>query len=304
MTKHAIVTGGMGFIGHAVCKELIEQDCRVTPIDDLRFTNKRLLRKRHEHIYYRLWHKGRADDLGLLYRNIRSKDTTIFHLASHPNQAAVAADPYGACDNIVGVTSRIAHFCAENSIRMVYISSSMVYGNWLNTKAVEDQPLSPVNLYGMYKKQAEEIVRQVLPGQHTIIRPSAVYGPLDNDNRVIMRWINAAIAGKPLRVDDPDAILDFTYVDDLAFGIVKAADKQMTDTFNITGGYGYTLYEAAQMIVSMTNSSSEILLGTGLGKDHPRRGVLDINKAKNLLGYSPKINLSHGLNVVLAWAGS
>ena len=304
MTKHAIVTGGMGFIGHALCKELIEQGCRVTPIDDLRFTDKRLLRKRHEHIYYRLWHKGRADDLGLLYRNIRSKDTTVFHLASHPNQAAVAADPYGACDNIVGITSRIAHFCAENSLRMVYISSSMVYGNWLNTKAVEDQPLSPVNLYGMYKKQAEEIVRQVLPGQHTIIRPSAVYGPLDNDNRVIMRWINAAIAGKPLRVDDPDAILDFTYVDDLAFGIVKAADKQMTDTFNITGGYGYTLHEAAQMIVSLTNSSSEIVLGTGLGKDHPRRGVLDINKAKNLLGYTPSITLHHGMNVVLAWAGS
>ena len=304
MTKHAIVTGGMGFIGHALCKELIEQGCRVTPIDDLRFTDKRLLRKRHEHIYYRLWHKGRADDLGLLYRNIRNKDTTVFHLASHPNQAAVAADPYGACDNIVGITSRIAHFCAENSLRMVYISSSMVYGNWLNTKAVEDQPLDPVNLYGMYKKQAEEIVRQVLPGQHTIIRPSAVYGPLDNDNRVIMRWINAAIAGKPLRVDDPDAILDFTYVDDLVFGIVKAADKQMTDTFNITGGYGYTLHEAAQMIVLLTNSSSEIVLGTGLGKDQPRRGVLDINKAKNLLGYTPGITLNHGINVVLAWAGS
>jgi nucleoside-diphosphate-sugar epimerase len=187
---------------------------------------------------------------------------------------------------------------------MVYISSSMVYGNWLNTKAVEDQPLDPVNLYGMYKKQAEEIVRQVLPGQHTIIRPSAVYGPLDNDNRVIMRWINAAIAGKPLRVDDPDAILDFTYVDDLVFGIVKAAGKQMTDTFNITGGYGYTLHEAAQMIVLLTNSSSEIVLGTGLGKDQPRRGVLDINKAKNLLGYTPGITLNHGINVVLAWAGS
>ena len=304
MTKHAIVTGGMGFVGHALCKELVDQGWRVTPIDDLRFTNKSLLRQRHEHIYYRIWHKGRADDLGLLYRNIRSKDTTVFHLASHPNQAAVAADPYGACDNIVGVTSRVAHFCAENNLRMVYVSSSMVYGNWLNIKAVEDQPLSPVNLYGMYKKQAEEIVRHVLPGQHTIVRPSAVYGPLDNDNRVIMRWINAAISGKPLMVDDPDAVLDFTYVDDLAFGLVKAADKKTTDTFNITGGYGYTLHEVAHTIVKLTNSSSEIVLGTGLGKDQPRRGVLDINKAKNLLGYSPGITLSHGLNVVSAWTRS
>ena len=304
MTKHAIITGGMGFIGHAVCKELIDQDWRVTPIDDLRFVDKKLLRERHNHIYYRMWNKGRADDLGLLYRNIRNKDTIIIHLASHPNQAAVAADPYGACDNIVGVTSRIAHFCAENSLRMIYISSSMVYGNWLNIKAVEDQPLNPVNLYGIYKKQAEEIVRQVLPGQHTIIRPSAVYGPLDNNNRVIMRWINAAIDNKPLTVNDPDAVLDFTYVDDLAFGIMKAADKRITDTFNVTGSYGYTLHEVADMIVKLTNSSSEIILGTGLGKDQPRRGVLDINKARNLLGYSPKINLNHGLNVVLAWAGS
>lgn len=304
MTKHAIVTGGMGFIGHAVCKELVDQDWRVTPIDDLRFVDKKLLRERHNHIYYRMWHKGCADDLGLLYRNIRNKDTVVIHLASHPNQAAVAADPYGACDNIVGVTSRVAHFCAENNLRMVYISSSMVYGNWLNVKAVEDQPLNPINLYGMYKKQAEEIVRQVLPGHHTIIRPSAVYGPLDNNNRVIMRWINAAIDNKPLTVNDPDAILDFTYVDDLAFGIMKSADKRITDTFNITGSYGYTLYEVAHTIVSMTNSDSEIVLGTELGKDQPRRGVLDINKAKNLLGYSPRINLNHGLSVVLAWAGS
>jgi nucleoside-diphosphate-sugar epimerase len=119
-----------------------------------------------------------------------------------------------------------------------------------------------------------------------------------------MRWINAAIDNKPLMVDDPDGVLDFTYVDDLAFGIAKAADKRVTDTFNITGGYGYTLHEVAHMIIDLTNSSSEIVLGAGLGKDQPRRGVLDINKAKNLLGYSPRINLNHGLNVVLAWAGS
>jgi nucleoside-diphosphate-sugar epimerase len=304
MTKHAIVTGGMGFIGHAVCKELIDSDWRVTPIDDLRFVDKKLLRERHNHIYHRMWNKGRADDLGLLYRNIRNKDTVVIHLASHPNQAAVTADPYGACDNIVGVTSRIAHFCAENKLRMVYISSSMVYGNWINTKAVEDQPLNPLNLYGMYKKQAEEIVRYVLPGQHTIIRPSAVYGPLDNNNRVIMRWINAAIDNKPLMVDDPDSVLDLTYVDDLAFGIVKAADRGITDTFNITAGFGYTLLEVAKTIVEMTNSDSEIVLGTGLDRDQPRRGVLDINKAKNRLGYMPTINLNHGLSVILAWAGS
>jgi UDP-glucose 4-epimerase len=304
MAKHAIITGSMGFVGHCLVRELLEQKWMVTPIDDLRFTSKELLRKRHHHCYRVLWHKDRADNTDMLRRNIHNQDTVVIHLASHPNQAAVAADPYGACDNIVGVTSRIAHFCAENQLRMVYASSSMVYGNWLSNKAVEDQPLNPVNLYGIYKKQAEEIVRQVLPGQHTIIRPSAVYGPLDNDNRVIMRWISAAIEGRPLRVDDPDAVLDFTYVEDLAQGIVQAADRALTTTFNLTGGYGYTLQETASAIVRMTGSSSEILLGKGLDKDQPRRGVLDISKAKKLLGYNPSVNLEHGLNVTLAWAGS
>ena len=305
MTKHAIITGGMGFIGSAVCKSLVDNDWLITPIDDLRFIDdKHMLRERHKRMYYKVWHKGRADDLGLLYRNIHNKDTVVIHLASHPNQAAVAADPYGACDNIVGVTSRVAHFCAENDLRMIYVSSSMVYGNWLNRKAVEDQPLNPVNLYGMYKKQAEEIVRQVLPGQHTIIRPSAVYGPMDNNSRVVMRWVNAALANKPLTVNDPDEVLDFTFVDDLAFGIMKAADKRLTDTFNITGSYGYTLNEVAHMIVDMTNSDSEILLGSGLGKDQPRRGVLDINKARNLLGYNPGVTLNHGIGLLLQWVRS
>jgi nucleoside-diphosphate-sugar epimerase len=293
----------MGFIGNAVCKELIDNDWRVTPIDNLRFVDRKLLRERHKNIYHKIWHKGQADDLGMLYRNIYNKDTVVIHLASHPNQAAVAADPYGACDNIVGVTSRIAHFCAENKLRMIYISSSMVYGNWVNTKAVEDQLLNPVNLYGMYKKQAEDIVRHVLPGQHTIIRPSAVYGRLDNNNRVIMRWVNAALANKPLMVNDPDTVLDLTYVDDLAYGIFKAADRGITDTFNITAGFGYTLLEVAETIVNMTNSDSEIVIGTGLDRDQPRRGVLDINKAKNRLGYNPTINLNQGLSIVTAWAG-
>ena len=294
----------MGFIGHVLCRGLIDNQWRVTPVDDLRFSDKQLLRQRHEHFYHKVWHKGLADDLGLLYRNIHNKDTTIIHLASHANQAAVANDPNGACDNIVGATSRIAHFCAENNLRMIYISSSMVYGNWLNVKAVEDQPLTPINLYGMYKKQAEDIVRHVLPGQHTIIRPSAVYGPRDNDNRVIMRWFNAAYSNKPIMVDDPDAVLDFTYVDDIAEGIITAANKRMTDTFNITGGYGYTLHEAADMIIKITGSSSEIVMGAGLNKDQPRRGVLDINKARNLLGYAPKTNLYRGIALTSSWAGS
>ena len=304
MNKHAIITGGLGFIGHALWRELLEHNWYVTPIDDLRFTNKALVRERHKQCFHKIWHKGKADDLGLIYRNIRSKDTVLFHLASHPNQAAVVRDPYGACDNIVGVTSRLAHFCAENKIRMIYISSSMVYGNWTEKKAVEGQPTNPINMYGLYKKQAEDIVRKVLPGQHTIIRPSAVYGPLDNDSRLMMKWIKAAIDNKPITVDDPDAIIDLTFVEDLANGIMRSADKEVTDTFNLTGGYGYTLSEIADAIIKTTGSSSEIVIGSGLNRDIPRRGVLDINKAKNLLGYNPAVNFRHGLNVTLAWAAA
>lgn len=294
--RHAVITGGMGFIGHHLWMQLIRMGWRVDVIDNLRFVKTRQkMRERHRSLMLEPWHHASADNFELMEKIVDTADTVLFHLASHPNQKAVAEDPLNACDNIVGLTSRLADYCKVERLRMVYVSSSMVYGNWVAPKAVEDQPLSPTNLYGLYKKQAEEIVRMTIPHNHVIIRPSAVYGAHDSEDRVITRWMRAAAKGEPIKVDDPDALLDFTYVKDLAKGIAMAGARRNTGTYNMTGGDPQTLMEAATAINDMFNNRSEIVAGKGLPSDQPRRGALDNDRARMELNWHPNISFLEGI---------
>lgn len=294
--RHAVITGGMGFIGHHLWLELIRMGWRVDVIDNLQFvTTREKQRARHRTLMLETWHHSNADDFELLERIVDTADTVLFHLASHPNQKAVAGDPLNACDNIVGLTSRLADYCKVERLRMVYVSSSMVYGEWTSTKAVEDQPLDPVNLYGLYKKQAEEVVRAIIPHNHMIIRPSAVYGAHDSEDRVITRWIRAAAKGETITVDDPNALLDFTYVKDLVKGITMAGARRNTGTYNMTSGDPHTLLEAATAINKLFDDRSEIVAGKGLPSDQPRRGALDNTRARMELNWQPKISFLEGI---------
>jgi nucleoside-diphosphate-sugar epimerase len=293
--KHAVITGGMGFIGHHLWKHLAHHQWRVDVLDSLQFVSNNLRVARHKHTMLSLWHRAAADNFDLLSKLVDPEHTVIFHLASHPNQRAVAADPENAEDNIVGLTSRLADYCKIQKLRMVYISSSMVYGNWVNSKAVETQLLSPTNLYGQYKMRAEEIVRSTLPNKHMIIRPSAVYGARDSADRVVSRWIASAVRGEPINVDDPDSLLDFTYVRDLIEGIALAGQATVTGTVNITGGDPRTLLEAANIINNAFGNRSEIIIGKGLPSDQPRRGALDISLACHDLGWKPQVDFVQGI---------
>jgi nucleoside-diphosphate-sugar epimerase len=244
-------------------------------------------------------HYSTADNFSLLDQLVSTADTTVFHLASHSNQKAVAADPHSAADNITGLTDRLASYCKTKQLRLIYISSSMVYGDWINNKAVEAQPLAPTNPYGQYKMQAEQVVRSVLPNNHIIIRPSAVYGARDSDDRVISRWVNAARSGDPIQIDDPNVLLDFTYVKDLVKGIEQAGRAKTTGTFNMTSGDPQTLLEAATIINTKFGNRSEIIMGKGLPKDQPRRGALDNSFARAELGWQPTVGFAQGVDTSL-----
>lgn len=293
--KHAIITGGLGFIGHHLWKRLINDEWRVDVIDDLRFVPDELLKVRHRYCNFNLWHLGDSSNTDLLFDLSRNYDTVVFHLASHPNQATVADHPYSAAQNIVANTARVAQFCKERRLKLVYVSSSMVYGNFQTDYVSEDHPLLPINMYGLYKKQAEEIVREILPRQHVIIRPSAVYGPRDDGKRVISKWLNLSLTNHNLSVNNPGAMLDFTYVSDVVSGLCLAANYDRPDTFNITAGYARSLGEAAQMIVSATESNSRIVYSYGTNKSQPKRGALNIEHAQRNLGYEPQIMLEEGV---------
>jgi len=191
----------------------------------------------------------------------------------------------------------------KNLQRYVFISSSMVYGDFQSEKPDEEVPKFPKDPYGATKLGAEFLIQAF---QHqfnisfSIVRPSAVYGPLDSNMRVTGIFMRNAHLGKPLKINDVNERLDFTYVDDVVQGIFLAAThpKAENQVFNITRGEGRTILEFAQEIIKhYPNVKIEI----GDQSEHmeglvrPMRGALGIDKAKKLLGYRPKYSIAKGV---------
>jgi len=287
---HVLVTGGFGFIGHHVVKSLKDKGHRVTIVDDCRFI------KYGSPLYL---DRGRRMDYG--YDDWLNLDCTqvlveevdvIVHLACHPNQASFAKDLSFAWRNTINSTLFL--LTTYPNAKFVYISSSMVYGNWVGTVREED-PLLPLNDYGKAKLACEKLVQDIAKSW-VIIRPTAVYGFGDNPSRVINKWITAAQKNETIYVDDPLAKLDFTYVSDLTQAIVNASITPVDHvTANISYGVAVSLYDAAKIIVTATQSSSKIIYGSDLPYDMPRRGAMDIRTAVQYIGYTPKIDFESGI---------
>jgi nucleoside-diphosphate-sugar epimerase len=137
--------------------------------------------------------------------------------------------------------------------------------------------------------------------EFVIIRPSAVYGPLDVEDRVVAKFMLTAMRGGTLKVNGANETLDFTYVDDAADGIVAAATMPgaKNHTFNITKSHSVSLLQAAEMIVSIVGSGE--IECRDRDADFPSRGALNINQARAMLGYDPKVDVHEGFQNYYSW---
>jgi nucleoside-diphosphate-sugar epimerase len=297
------VLGGSGFIGHVVVNKLLELGEEVVVIDCLSPYSE-VYKKRRPPRHLRKNFKLRNYYVSYAIKNnpLRPSDVVI-HLANTPNQAGFSNSPDGHYQSVfvdnMSTNQHVIEWCAVASARLVYVSSSMVYGNWTGSVSESVAP-NPVNAYGRMKLCTENIITDSLH-KYTIIRPTAVYGPNDSLGRVISLWVHDAKVGDPIYVDSPDAQLDFTHVDDTANGIVAAAlaNYYTQGVFNISAGRAWTLLDAAQLIVKTIGSKSEIICGKGLPPDMPRRGALDITKADSMLNYRPRIKFEDGIRTLL-----
>jgi nucleoside-diphosphate-sugar epimerase len=187
--------------------------------------------------------------------------------------------------------------------RVVYISSSMVYGDF-EDQVEEDYDCKPIGQYGIMKLTGEDIVKDYHRRgafDYAVIRPSAVYGPLDVEDRVVAKFMLGAMRGGVLRVNGAGETLDFTYVDDAADGIVAAATRIMSrnSTYNITKSHSVSLLEAAEMIVKIVGKGS--IECKDKDADFPSRGALNIDRARTILGYDPKVDVQEGFQNYFNW---
>jgi len=225
-------------------------------------------------------------------------------MASFPRQKVVNANPaWGSRVMMEGLINVCESAKKHGVERVVYISSSMVYGNFTD-QVEEDYDCKPIGQYGIMKLTGEDIVKDYHRRgafDYAIIRPSAVYGPLDVEDRVVAKFMLTAMRGGVLKVNGAGETLDFTYVDDAADGIVAAATRIMARnmTYNITKSHSVSLLTAAEMIVKIVGQGT--IECQDKDADFPSRGALNIDRARTILGYDPRVDVQEGFQNYYEW---
>ena len=308
-----LVTGGLGLIGHNVVKRLQQQGHQVSIIDNM--TNYGIIPQ--DQIDYLLKERMKQLELGDFIYNRDITDARqvnhifqieepeiVIHMASFPRQKVVNANPaLGSKTMSEGLLNLLEASNKYDVRKFIYISSSMVYGDFKDD-VKEDYDCKPQGQYGILKLAGEWLVKDYTRRTnlvHTIIRPSAVYGPLDVEDRVISKFILRAMRGDPLRVNGAGETLDFTFVDDAADGIVAAALSDNTDnkTYNITKSHSHSLLDAANLAVKVVGKG-EIEVGDR-DLDFPSRGALNIDAARQDFGFDPKVDVEEGFKIYYDW---
>ncbi len=318
--KNILITGGLGFIGSTLAKKIIEKRIAkkcilvdnfggyINPSHSNFFDYRK---KRIESLKKNKFIIERVDtnNFKALYNIIRKyKPEIVYHTAALPLAKVknVNADEArkGSVDSTVNLIDAIKmEYTNKQKIKkFIYISSSMIYGDFKKNSVNEDDNKNPKDAYGIMKLSGEIITRGLcnLYGiPFSIIRPSAVYGPTDMNRRVSQIFIEAALKNKQIYVEGPNEKLDFTYVDDLVEGLILVAVKTKAngETFNMTYGKGRKLIDFVNILKKYyPNLKFQV---KPKDKLKPSRGTLSIQKAKKLLNYHPKINIELGIKKYL-----
>ena len=294
--KTCLVAGGAGFIGSWLCKDLIEKDYRVVCLDNM-ITGHR------ENIDID------SDNFSFIDHNITNSITFdekidfIFHLASPASPVHYQKHPVETLlANSVG-TMNLLKLAEKNNASFLFASSSEAYGDpkehpqketyWGNVN-----PNGPRACYDEGKRFGEALVSS-FPVDWRIVRIFNTYGPFmnKNDGRVVPNFINQALENKPITVyGDGKQTRSFCYVSDMVEGLEKAmfSDKARGQVINLGNPSEITMLELADIIIELTGSKSELVF-KNLPVDDPTRRKPDITKAKDLLCWTPNVNIHEGM---------
>lgn len=308
-----IVTGGSGFIGHNVIRELESQghecfildngtDYGFIPEDELLYLGRarrdRTIASAH---YIDLCEHDRVASF---FTNFAFSCDAVIHLASFPRQKVVSANPvWGAEVMGTGLVNLLELTKRHRIPKFVYISSSMVYGDFENDVS-EAAVCVPQGQYGIMKLMGENLVKDYTRRgcfDHVIIRPSAVYGEYDVEDRVVSKFMLSAMRGETLKVNGANETLDFTYVEDAARGIVQAtlSDRAVNGTYNITKSHSMSLLQAAGLAIKIAGKGTVEVRDKDA--DFPSRGALCIDAARRDFGFDPEVDVEEGFERYHRW---
>lgn len=323
--KKICIIGGAGFIGHNLAVHLKNKGHEVVCIDNLlvnnlisvignddglkfKNLNKKIINSRLELLELNEIELKIADarDYHLTSRLISElKPEIIIHLAavSHANRSN--KDPFNTFDHSFRTLENVLDASRGNIERLIYFSSSMVYGNFTKSEVEESDHCDPIGIYGALKYCGEKIIKaynQVFDLPYTIIRPSALYGERCISRRVGQIFIENAINNHEIKIGgDGEDKLDFTYIKDLCNGVELCIEKEssINEIFNLTYGNSRSINNLKDILLkSFPNAQIKY---EKRDKLMPKRGTLSINKAKKLLGYNPSYAIEEAYPEYIEW---
>ncbi len=304
-----VVTGGAGFLGSHLCDKLLEQGNQVIAIDNLITGSE----KNIEHLKNNLNFQFINFDVTKGLPEGITADQ-IYHMASpaSPNEhnpKSYIAFPFETMRVNTDATFKLCEAAISMNAKLLFASTSEIYGDPLEHPQKETykgnvSTTGPRSVYDESKRFGETIISAFVRSKNLdarIIRIFNTYGPkMDRDGRVVIEFVMAAMKNKPLPVfGDGSQTRSFCYVSDLIEGIVFAMDRgEKGQIYNLGNPNEFTVLELAETVKKLTNSTSELTFSE-LPEDDPQKRCPDITKARNELGWEPKIGLEEGLKKLI-----
>ena len=307
----ALVTGGAGFIGSHLCERLLAGGYRVVCMDNLRTGSMENIAHLREYKDFEYVHHDVTT-----YINCPGDLDEVYHFASPASPADFERIPIPILKVGALGTYNALGLAKAKGARFMLASTSEVYGDPL----VHPQPegywgnVNPIGIRGVYdeaKRYAESITMAYHRHHRVdtrIVRIFNTYGPRmrPDDGRMIPNFIQQALSGEPLTVyGDGSQTRSVQYVDDLVEGILRLMRSQEVRPVNIGNPVEYTVKEVAALILELSDAFG--VLGTSepiyepLPQDDPKQRCPDVSRARETLGWEPKVPAREGLSRTIRW---
>lgn len=308
-----VVTGGAGFLGSHLCEKLLESGNEVICIDNLITGSEDNIARLKSNSNFQFINADACWGLpeGIETLPAGRQVNQIYHMASpaSPNKnnpKSYIAMPFETMKvNTMG-TMKLADQAIKLGAKLLFASTSEVYGDPLEHPQKETyngnvSTTGPRSVYDESKRFGETVISAYVRSKNLdgiIVRIFNTYGPkMAEDGRVVIELVKAAKKNAPLPIfGDGSQTRSFCFVSDMVDGLIAAMEKgEKGEVYNLGNPDEFTIIELAQKVKEATNSGSEVKRVESLPEDDPKKRCPDITKAKEKLGWEPKMSLDEGL---------
>jgi len=306
--RNVLVTGAAGFIGSHLAEALLAEGSRVTGVDCLTdFYSREAKRSNLKALLSNPLFTFVEADLNSGGWSVEGAEV-VFHLAAQPGVRDSWGEGFSTyLRNNLQATQKVLDACvsADPRPRVVFASSSSVYGDGARLPAREDDPKAPASPYGVTKLTAELLCGAYVRAYDldvTMVRPFTVYGPRQRPDMAFSRFIAALAEGKPAEIyGDGSQTRDFTFVSDVVSAFMLAArNGRKGVVYNIGGGQRAPLLRCLEMIANSLGVELETVQKPRAKGDVSDTHA-DISLARSHLGYSPSVGLEEGIERQVRW---